>query len=84
MSVETHTFLQGNRLHSVLEYRKEQRELGGDHFEFQMFTADEFCDFAIKCGFTPLLVCTWSNEHLSPSPDVARMQIVLEKRDTRF
>lgn len=84
VSVETHTSMQGNRLHSVLQYRKEHCELGGDHFEFQMFTADEFCAFAMKCGFTPLLVCTWSNEKLSPSPDVARMQIVLEKPGTRF
>lgn len=84
VSVETHTFLQGNRLHSVLHYRKAQRELGGDHFEFQMFTADEFCAFAITCGFTPLLVCTWSNENLFPMPSVARMQVVLEKLDTEF
>ena len=84
VSVETHTFLQGNRLHSVLQYRKEQRELGGDHFEFQMFTADEFCAFAITCGFTSLLVCTWSNENLSPTPSVARMQVILEKLDTKF
>lgn len=83
VNVQTHTFLQGNRLHSVLQYSKEQRELGGDHFEFQMFTADEFCAFAITCGFTPLLVCTWSNENLSPSSDVARMQIVLEKPGTK-
>lgn len=83
VSVETHTFMQGNRLHSVLQYRKEGREIGGDHFEFQAFTADEFCAFAMKCGFTPLLVCTWSNENLSPSPDVARMQIVLEKAGTK-
>jgi len=83
VSVETHTFMRGNRLHSVLQYRKEDREIGGDHFEFQMFTADEFCAFAMKCGFTPLLVCTWSNENLSPSPDVARMQIVLEKSGTK-
>jgi len=82
--VETHTFLQGNRLHSVLRYRKEHHEIGGDHFEFQVFTADEFCAFAMKCGFSPLLVCTWSNENLSPSPQVARMQIVLGKPGTKL
>jgi SAM-dependent methyltransferase len=83
VSVETHTSLQGNRLHSVLRYRKQHHELGGDHFEFQMFTADEFCAVATESGLTPLLVCTWSNEHRSPSPDVARIQIVLEKSGTQ-
>jgi SAM-dependent methyltransferase len=81
VSVETHTYLQGRRLHSILQYRQEQQEIGGDHFEFQLFTPDEFRAFATQCGFTPLLVCTWSDESLLPSPDVARMQVVLEKTE---
>lgn len=79
VTIKSHGYLQGNRWHSVLSYRNEHEELGGDHMEWQIFTSHEFCTLATTCGFTPLLVCTWSNENLSPSPDVGRMQIVLEK-----
>jgi len=78
--VESHNYLQGNRLHTVLQYQDEGGERGGDHFEFQMFTTEAFCALAAACGFTPLLVCTGSDEHIAPSPDAARMQIVLEKK----
>lgn len=81
VSIETHTYLHGNRLHSVLQYQQGDQKPGGDHFEFQVFTADEFCAVATACGFTPRLVCTWSDENRLPSPDIARMQIVLEKSD---
>ena len=78
MSVESSTFLQGNRLHSVLQYTDASGERGGDHFEFQVFTPDEFCTLAVACRFAPLLACAWSDENIAPSSDVARMQIVLE------
>jgi hypothetical protein len=72
--------MQGNRWHSVLKYQDEHGELGRDHMEWQMFTPPEFCTLAATCGFAPLLLCTWSDENIPPSPDVQRMQIVLGKQ----
>lgn len=80
VTVKSQGYLQGNRWHSVLSYSSnEQGELGGDHMEWQIFTPDEFSMLARTCGLSPVLVCTWANEQLSPSPEVGRMQIVLEK-----
>ncbi|HEY7356273.1 MAG TPA: class I SAM-dependent methyltransferase, partial [Ktedonobacterales bacterium] len=79
ITVESNTYLEGNRLHSVLQYTDASGERGGDHFEFQMFTSDEFCALAAACGFAPLLACAWSDETIAPSSEVARMQLVLEK-----
>lgn len=79
ITVKSQRYLQGNRWHSVLSYSDEHEELGGDHMEWQIFTSHEFCTLATACGFIPLLVCTWANENLSPSPDVGCMQVVLEK-----
>jgi SAM-dependent methyltransferase len=77
--VDSQGYLQGNRWHSVLTYRDAQGVLGGDHMDWQVFTPGEFVSIAAACGFTPRLVCTWADEHIEPSPDVARMQIVLER-----
>lgn len=79
VSIESNTYLEGNRLHSVLQYCDAAGERGGDHFEFQMFTPDEFASLASTCGFVPLLACTWSDEDQAPSAEVARIQLVLEK-----
>ncbi|HET8844340.1 MAG TPA: class I SAM-dependent methyltransferase [Ktedonobacteraceae bacterium] len=79
VTVKSHGYLQGKRWHSELSYSNGHEELGDDHMDWQIFTPQEFCALATICDFIPLLVCTWSNESLSPSPDVARMQIVLEK-----
>ena len=80
MTVETNGYMQGNRWHSELTYRDEHGDAGSDHMEWQLFTPDEFVALATACGFTALLACTWSDEAIPPSTDVARMQIVLEKR----
>lgn len=79
VTVETHGYLQGNRWHALLKYRNENGDLGEDHMEWQIFTVDEFRALAARCGFATRLVCTWSDEHIMPSPDIPRMQIVLEK-----
>lgn len=79
ITVESNTFLQGKTLHSILHYTDDSGERGGDHFEFQMFTPDEFCALASRCGFAPMLACTWADENRAPSAEVARMQLVLEK-----
>ena len=79
ITVASNTFLQGQRLHSTLHYSDAFGERGGDHFDFHVYTPDEFNALAVQCGFLPLLACTWSDENMPPSPDVARMQLVLEK-----
>ncbi|HLZ63766.1 MAG TPA: hypothetical protein VKR06_43100 [Ktedonosporobacter sp.] len=79
ISIEASTRLQGQRLHTELRYSDEDGERGEDHFDWQLYTPAEFCALAAKIGFTPLLTCTWSDGKKAPSPDVARMQIVLEK-----
>ena len=78
--VESDGYMQGNRWHSVLTYRDaDGTVVGGDHMEWQMFTPDEFVALAAECGFTSRLACTWADETIPPSPDVARMQVVLER-----
>jgi len=82
ITIESQTSLQGNRLHSVLQYQDESGVRGGDHFDFQMFMPDEFCALAAACGFVPLLACALSDENIAPSAEVARMQLVLEKPES--
>ena len=80
ITVETHGYMEGNRWHSVLSYRDARGARGGDHMEWQVYTPDEFRDLAVACGFTPLVTCTLADANIAPSPDIARMQFVLEKR----
>ena len=78
--VESHGYMQGNRWHSVLTYRDGRGAVvGGDHMSWQVFTPEEFLALAAACGFASRLVCTWADENIPPSPDIARMQIVLER-----
>ena len=78
--VESGGYMQGNRWRSVLCYRDAAGAVvGGDQMEWQMFTPDEFVALASDCGFATRLVCTWADEAIPPTPDVARMQVVLER-----
>lgn len=78
--VESDGYMEGRRWHSVLTYRDTSGAIiGGDHMDWQMFTPDEFVALAAECGFTSRLACTWADESIPPSPDVARMQVVLER-----
>ncbi len=78
--VESHGYMQGNRWHSMLTYRDAHGGVvGEDHMDWQLYTPDEFVALASACGFTARLLCTWADEHRAPSPDVARMQVVLER-----
>lgn len=80
ITVESHGYMQGNRWHSQLRYSDARGELGHDHMEWQLFTPGEFSALAAQCGFDTALICTWSDESQVTSADVARMQIVLDKR----
>lgn len=79
ITVDTQGYMQDNRWQAVLTYRNEQGICGGDHMDWQVFTPDEFCAFAAECGFTRRMMCTWADETRAPSPEIARMQIVLER-----
>lgn len=79
--VESNGYIQGNRWHSVLKYSDEHGERGRDRMEWKMFTPGDFSTLAAGCGFATLLSCAWSDERTPPSPDIPRMQIVLEKQD---
>lgn len=78
--VESDGYMQGNRWHSALTYRDAGGVvIGEDHMDWQMFTPNEFLALAAECGFTSRLVCAWADENIPPSPDIARMQVVLER-----
>jgi SAM-dependent methyltransferase len=83
ITVETNTYLQGHRLHSVVQYRDASGERGKDHFDFHLFTPEAFSTLAASCGFETVLICTWADENTPPSADVARVQMVLEKPEKR-
>jgi SAM-dependent methyltransferase len=81
VAIESNGYLEGDRWHSVLTYRDGQGEVcGSDHMEWQVFTPEEFAAVAATCGLAPVLSCTWADESRLPSPDIARFQIVLERR----
>lgn len=80
VTVESLGYLQGNRWHSELTYRDAQGAITGtDHMEWRVYTPEEFTGVAATCGFTTRLVCAWWDETLAPSPDVSRMQVILER-----
>jgi SAM-dependent methyltransferase len=80
VTVESHGYMQGNRWHSELTYRDAKGVIiGGDHMEWRLYTPDEFNTLAAACGFATRLACAWWDESLAPSPEIGRMQIVLER-----
>lgn len=82
VTVETEGYMEGTRWHSVLTYRDAAgAPCGEDHMDWQLYTPGEFLGLAADCGFTSRLACAFSDETLAPSPDIARMQFVLEKRN---
>lgn len=78
--VESNGYMQGKRWHSALSYSDEHGQLGSDHMEWQLFSPDEFSTLAAQPGFETILACTWSDEYQAPTADIARVQVVLEKR----
>jgi SAM-dependent methyltransferase len=81
VTIETEAYMEGNRWHSVLTYRDAYgAPCGEDHMDWQLYKLDEFTALAGECGFTSRLACTFSDETIAPSPEIGRMQLVLEKR----
>jgi SAM-dependent methyltransferase len=79
ITIESTSYMQGNRWHSIQRYSDESSEQGSDHFDWQMFSPAEFSAMAASLGFRTILACTWSDEQKTPSPEIARVQMVLEK-----
>jgi SAM-dependent methyltransferase len=79
-TVESCGYMQGDRWHSELTYRDTEGTIaGGDHLEWRLYTPQEFDSLATACGFTTRLACAWWDDGLAPSPEIGRMQIVLER-----
>jgi hypothetical protein len=74
--VEETRWMEGDRLHVMLTYGEGESE----HMEWQLFYPDEIIRLAEGVGFHTVLACSQWQESVPPSPDVPRMQIVLEKR----
>ena len=78
--VESRNYMEGARYHTVLTYRDGNGAVvGGDHFDWRVYTPEEFTDLASASGYTMRLICTWAAEDRPPSAEIARMQVVLER-----
>jgi SAM-dependent methyltransferase len=73
--VEETKWMEGNRLHVLLDYGEGETE----RMEWQLFYPEEVISAAGEAGFRRILVCREWSEETPPSPDVPRMQITLEK-----
>jgi SAM-dependent methyltransferase len=80
VSVHTSAYMDGDRYHSELIYRDPTgASIGSDHFDWRIYTLDEFSALAADCGFTTRLTCSWADEATAVTPAMARMQITLER-----
>jgi SAM-dependent methyltransferase len=80
VTVETRAWMDGDRWHSALTYRDAAGEVtGGDHFDWRIYTSDEFSALAADFGFTTRQMCSWADEAVAVTPETARMQLTLER-----
>lgn len=79
VEVESRGYLECHRWHAELTYRDARGVIESDHFDWQLFTPKEFTTLADICGFTTQLACAWADETILPSPEHARMQLVLQR-----
>ncbi|MGH2501081.1 MAG: class I SAM-dependent methyltransferase, partial [Ktedonobacterales bacterium] len=78
VTVATHAWLDGDRWHSALTYRDAQGAItGSDHFDWRIYTPEEFSALAADCGFATRQACAWADEAIAVTPETARMQITL-------
>lgn len=66
----------GPRHRVVLQYDGQS----GDTFEWRLYTPAEFEEVCRSVGLHSLHSCAWFDESITPSPEHARMQFVLERR----
>ncbi len=67
--------MQGDRLIVELSYGS----VGGDRFEWQLYRPEDVCALAEECGLCCNLICSNFDEALAASPQLPRVQYVLEK-----
>jgi SAM-dependent methyltransferase len=80
ISVHTSAYMIGNRYHCELTYRDATgASIGSDHFDWRIYSLEEFNAIAADCGFTARLACSWVDEAIGVTPAMARMQITLER-----
>lgn len=80
VTVETRAWMDGDRWHSALTYRDVAGEVtGSDHFDWRLYTPEEFSALTVECGFATRQVCSWADEAVAVTPETARMQITLER-----
>lgn len=80
VTVETRAWMEGDRYHSALTYRDAAGAItGSDHFDWRIYTPEEFRALAAECGFTIRQVCSWADEAVAVTPESARMQMTLER-----
>jgi hypothetical protein len=73
MAVTERKRLSGDRLSVELDYGPGRRP---DVFEWQLYTPEQICGLGETLGLRPLVVCAGFDEHVQPSADGPRMQLV--------
>jgi SAM-dependent methyltransferase len=81
VTVLTNAYMDGDRWHNELTYRDTTGAItGSDHFDWRIYMPEEFSALAAECGFVTRLVCSWADEAIAVTPEMARMQITLERK----
>ena len=65
----------GHRHRVALEYDG----VPGDHFEWRLYSPDEFREQFASAGLETHVACAWFDEAIPPSAEHARMQFVVER-----
>jgi SAM-dependent methyltransferase len=74
--ITTTRSMRGDRLAVEISYGP---DVPMDSFDWQLYTADEFCALVGQIGFRPLLQCAWADDAHPVTPADGRMQLVFEK-----
>lgn len=77
VTVRTTRRMEGNRLSVDLDYGPGRP---ADRFEWQLYTPEELRALGEAHGLALVVACAGFDESLPPSPDLPRMQLILEKR----
>ncbi len=76
VTIETRRTWVGPRLQLELFYDG----VPGDRFEWHMYSHSELTAVCDEVGFDVIASCAWFDPAIAPSPEHARMQLVLERR----
>lgn len=68
--------MQGHRLTVQLTYGNGE---ASDSFQWQLFTPTELREFAFRCGFRSILICSDFDEKMPPAPERPRLQAIFAK-----